>query len=217
MKRLGTALMLALLVSSCALLLGERYRPLDSIPQGMGVIYIYDKGAGVGERVFISPEANAPSAKHYLLLATDGYYPYLVSAGEVRIFADQEGNPFGCVTLEVAPRSSYWVSVSEKGDALVVSYEEPEAARRELGAHRRLKRSALSKAAGVASPEPCASPFQDQPEPAVDEPPEPTPEKPPEAEKTEEDTSKDEDVEDEESEEDEDEVDDSPGSEIELL
>jgi hypothetical protein len=144
-----------MVVAGCALMLGDAYEPLRTVPRGMGVVYIYDSGAGVGSRVFIDPDLETPSARHYLVMAPDGYYPYLTSEGTIRIFDDTPSNPFGCVEIEVKSAEPKWVSVSERGDVLEVKTVEPANATSELGKHRRLTRRALAKSSGVSTPTNC--------------------------------------------------------------
>jgi hypothetical protein len=142
----------------CALLLGKPYEPLKKVPAGMGVVYIYDAGARLGQTVYIDPDLSTPSAKHYLVLATNGYYPYLTREGRVRVFEDDADNPLGCAEVSVASGEAAWVSVGQKGESLVVRAVPAAEANASLGAHRRLSRDVLGDAGGVATPTRCEGP-----------------------------------------------------------
>lgn len=177
--KLGFLFAIASLSVGCALMLGDAYAPLKNVPDGMGVIYIYDGDAGIGTRVFIDPDLTSPSAKHYLILAQDGYYPYLTSEGSARVFVDDEGNQFGCAEVTVSQAQPVWVRVSERGETLTVQAVSADEANRELGKHRRLTREALVDAAGTQTPRECGNPLEVVPDESPKKvPAKPTPEEP---------------------------------------
>jgi hypothetical protein len=86
---LGTLLIGVLLVVGCATL-GPSFQPVDKIPEGMGLIYIYRVPEVAGEALSYDVKVRDMIVT---TLRSGGYYPYLVTPGEVQLWARTAARP----------------------------------------------------------------------------------------------------------------------------
>lgn len=95
------------LLSSCAPTLGPAFQKTDKIPEGVGLVYIYRPGKGIGGGV--SPDIRANGVV-ITTLYNGGYYPYFAKPGEIEFSAKTEST--SSVTLDIKAGQVYYIKGS---------------------------------------------------------------------------------------------------------
>lgn len=93
----------SLLCFSCASL-GPVYQKIDSIPEGVGLVYIYRPFNLIGSGVVYDVKVGETAVT---TLSIGGYYPYFAKPGEVELWAKTESK--SSVTLDVKAGQTYFV------------------------------------------------------------------------------------------------------------
>ena len=102
-RSLAVLLVGVLLLGGCATL-GPVYRPVDAIPDGMALIYIYRESQFIGAGVAYDVKVGETVVT---TLHSGGYYPYFVKPGEVELWARTEAK--SAVTVDVKAGEVYYV------------------------------------------------------------------------------------------------------------
>lgn len=107
MRRIGVstaALLVGILLVSGCVALGPVYQKAETIPEGMGLVYIYRPSSFFGGGVVYDVKVGETVVT---TLQSGGYYPYLVKPGEVEFWAKTESR--SAVTLDVRTGEVYYV------------------------------------------------------------------------------------------------------------
>lgn len=150
LRRPIVALAALMLVNlGCSALLGKPYRARKTLPGSMAMIYIYSGEIDALQNVLIDREPRTPAATHSLTMIKNGYFPYLMPAGPVRILTTAGKEPY-CISMETLPGFHYWVRVSGKNaDVQRVEVVTPDVGEREISGHREMGTGARDEAKGV--------------------------------------------------------------------
>lgn len=98
------ALMVGLLLLGGCATLGPVYQKVATVPEGMGLVYVYRPNSFVGGAVAYDVKVGEAVVT---TLHNGGYYPYLVKPGEVEFWAKTESR--SAVTLDVKAGEVYYV------------------------------------------------------------------------------------------------------------
>lgn len=102
-KRVIGILLLIAVLSSCVTL-GPPFKPVDSIPPGKALIYMYRTNAFVGGAISYDMNVND---KIITILYRGGYYPHFVDPGKIDIWARTESK--SSVTFVAEEGKTYYV------------------------------------------------------------------------------------------------------------
>jgi len=106
MKKRSLVLLLLLiglfLLSSCAS--GPAFKKVETIPENMGLVYIYRPGKAMGAAVSYQVKANGVPI---IRLNPGGYYAYLAKPGEIEFSAKTEST--SSITIDVKPGETYYL------------------------------------------------------------------------------------------------------------
>jgi len=106
MKKRSLVLLLLLiglfLLSSCAT--GPAFKKIETIPENMGLVYIYRPGKAMGAAVSYQVKANGVPI---IRLNPGGYYAYLAKPGEIEFSAKTESS--SSITIDVKPGETYYL------------------------------------------------------------------------------------------------------------
>jgi hypothetical protein len=102
-RSIGVLLVGVLVIAGCATL-GPAFQPVNSIPEGVGLIYLYRESAFFGGGVTYDVKVGETVIT---TLPSGGYYPYLVKPGEVELWAKTEAR--SAVTVDVKAGEVYYV------------------------------------------------------------------------------------------------------------
>lgn len=93
-----------LFLNGCGPTLGQIYQKADTVPENMGMVYIYRPSSFVGGGISYDVKvAETPVVTLY----NGGYYPYLSKPGEVEFWAETESK--SSVTLDIKAGESYYI------------------------------------------------------------------------------------------------------------
>jgi hypothetical protein len=131
-SRLGIpSLFVALSLAGCTAS-GPAFKPVQPIPDGKGVVYIYREPGFVGSGVYGTVTANkAPITK----IRTGGYYPYVANPGPVHFEVSTEATNEADLTVETG-KEKYLKTTVGMGffvGHLKFSEVSPEIGRKEIG------------------------------------------------------------------------------------
>lgn len=90
------------LLSSCAT--GPAFKKVETIPENMGLVYIYRPGKAMGAAVSYQVKANGVPI---IRLNPGGYYAYLAKPGEIEFSAKTEST--SSITIDVKPGETYYL------------------------------------------------------------------------------------------------------------
>jgi len=90
------------LLPSCAT--GPAFKKIETIPDNMGLVYIYRPGKMMGAAVSYKVRANGVVIT---TLTPGGYYPYITKPGEVEFSAKTEAT--SSVTIDVKPGETHYI------------------------------------------------------------------------------------------------------------
>lgn len=133
------------LLAGCSLMLGKTYTRFETVPGGMGVIYIYAGDVMELQNVHIDHDPQTDGATRTVSMVSGGYYPYLVAPGLVRVLSGPEDGA-SCVMISVTANSQHWVRVTRQAPrvtALAADIAEPE-----ISGLREISRENLTNASG---------------------------------------------------------------------
>jgi len=106
MKKRSLVLLLLLiglfLLSSCAT--GPAFKKIETIPENMGLVYIYRPGKAMGAAVSYQVKANGVPITR---LNPGGYYAYLAKPGEIEFSAKTEST--SSITIDIKPGETYYL------------------------------------------------------------------------------------------------------------
>jgi hypothetical protein len=92
-----------LMLGGCAGL-GPVYQKVETIPEGLGLVYLYRPGSFVGSGVVYDVKVGDTVIT---TLYPGGYYPYFSKPGEVEFWAKTEAR--SAITLDVKPGQAHYL------------------------------------------------------------------------------------------------------------
>jgi hypothetical protein len=90
------------LLTSCAT--GPAFKKIETIPENMGLVYIYRSGKMMGAAISYKLRANGVVVT---TLTPGGYYPYITKPGEIEFSAKTEAT--SSVTIDVKPGETHYI------------------------------------------------------------------------------------------------------------
>jgi hypothetical protein len=122
------------LLASCA---GPSFETIK-VPLEMTVIYLYSTDdVGAGQAAYVDSTVATPDADKKIIVFEDGYYPYLMAPGQVRVYTNGDSGTASCISFFAQTGASYYVRVRHRDDENLVelmdkSVAEPEISKTHL-------------------------------------------------------------------------------------
>jgi hypothetical protein len=130
-------------------LLGKTYKPRQSLPQSMSILYLYaGEDVGALQNVIVDRNPNTPAGTHAIRMFKGGYFPYMLPAGPVRILTTAGDEP-ACVSLQAQPGLHYWVRISGADTDPRIEVVDRDTGEHEISDHREIGTEARSEANGA--------------------------------------------------------------------